>query len=316
MIITIWLWKWEDEKDVQIDTLESSVMPFLLWVALHKYFHSVRLLWIWLKNSGTRDAGYLGLSITWLSGRTSINDPAGWILNIVNRVNQNQNLGRLFCLLKRSRVLSVSSSACLWIPNQFKKSYHFSFPWGETEAHKSAGQLFQLPLNFEDLIWHLIFRAEDQDENPKERVIHPPTVPSLINRLRTVIYVTQSESVTETHIQIWRIIQNAARQTLLPSNIWNLGEGGRNNSTETKHWIGPLFSSHFNCRKGFCQLILPRKWIPTCYVKALMNSCSAESAVQRKQITSACKPSERQSCSNVTETTVYLIFWQITETCL
>lgn len=93
-----------------------------------------------------RDAGYLGLSITWLSGRTSINDPAGRILNTVNRVKQNQNLGRLFCLLNRTRVLCVSSSACLWISNQFE-SFNISPAHGGKLRHKKVQvNFFNCPL--------------------------------------------------------------------------------------------------------------------------------------------------------------------------
>lgn len=41
--------------------------------------------------------------------------------------------------------------------------------WGTKKCKK----LFQLPLNFEDLIEDSIFRAEDQDENPEELLRHP-----------------------------------------------------------------------------------------------------------------------------------------------
>jgi len=139
-------------------TLQISAMPFLLWVALHQYFHSAGLLWIWLKNLGTGDTVCLRLAITWLSGRTSINDPAGRILNTVNRVKQNQNLGTLFCLLKRTRVLCVYSSACLWTPNEFK-SFIISLSGAGGERHWCTNKcmlIFQLPLNFEDLLWHLM----------------------------------------------------------------------------------------------------------------------------------------------------------------
>lgn len=146
MTITIWFWKWEDENYVQIDTLQISIMPFLFWVAfLHRYSHSFWLLWIWLKNRSIRDVGCLALSITLLSGRTSINDPAERILIIVNRVKQNQNPGRLgFCLLERTRDLCCIVLCCSSAHNKLiHKFHHFSFLWGKLR-HKKVQLNFSL----------------------------------------------------------------------------------------------------------------------------------------------------------------------------
>lgn len=211
-----------------IDTFPMSVMTFLLWVTLHKYVHSVGVLWIWLKNSGKRDTGHVGLSITWLSGRTSINYSAGQIWNTA--VKQNQNLGRLFCLLER--VFFVSGSACPWVPNQLK-SLKLPFPkggnWGTKKWRFSIGpKVWGLDMKFEFLDIKPGFRSQRTC-----KITCTPPHNLLTGSEKSFL----NESVTVIHIQIWQIIQNTASQTLLPNNVWNAGHGGGNNGTEAKHWI-------------------------------------------------------------------------------
>lgn len=131
-------------KRMFIDTFPMSVMIFLLWVALHKYVHSVGVLWIWLKNSGTTDMGHVGLSITWLSGRTTINDSAGQILNTANTVKQNHNLERLFCLLLKGPHFSLCLVLLVYECQINLKVYNFSFLKGGNWGTKKYRLIFSI----------------------------------------------------------------------------------------------------------------------------------------------------------------------------
>lgn len=148
-----------------IDTFPMSEMTFLLWVALHKYIHSVGVLGIWLKNSGTADTGHAGLSSTWLSGRTSINDSVGQILKTVNTVKKKKR-SHFVCLKgpEFSLCLILLVHECQINLKVYNSSFLEGGNWGTKKWR------FSLAFKFGGLIWGLIFRTENQDESSKECV--------------------------------------------------------------------------------------------------------------------------------------------------